>query len=202
MRVDLSRALEPLIRAQPAATADGKHSGHALPDPAKLWATIESDPRWMDWQEGRLDASGWHAHLTGRVNVSVPFDEFCAAWNRALDPVTILEERLFAELGAEYRLALLSNTDPLHSALLDEQYSFVRHFPVRIYSNRVGSSKPAEAIYRRALSELGVDAAEALFIDDIPQYAEAAGRIGMDAIRFENPAQLMGELRARGILRD
>ena len=107
-------------------------------------------------------------------------------------PEPILQESLFANLAARCKLAVLSNTDPLHSAVLEAEFSFLRHFPARIYSWRVGASKPSAAIYQAALDALGVDASEALYIDDIPDYVEAARAIGMDAIRFENPGAADG----------
>ena len=58
------------------------------------------------------------------------------------------------DLAAKCRLALLSNTDPIHVAHFEASYSFVRHFPVRVYSCRVGSSKPSPAIYHHALREV------------------------------------------------
>ena len=38
-----------------------------------------------------------------------------------------------------------------------------------------------------------------IFIDDIPEYAEAAKSIGWDAIRFENYNQLVEELKKKNI---
>jgi len=144
----------------------------------------------------------WYEHLTARLGVTLGFEEFCAAWIRVLDPETILNDELFERLSARCRLGLLSNTDPIHAAYLERHFSFVRHFPVRIYSNVVGASKPFPAIYHAALRALEVEASEALYIDDIEEYAEAARKLGMDAIRFENPAQLGVELARRGLADD
>jgi HAD superfamily hydrolase (TIGR01509 family) len=76
----------------------------------------------------------------------------------------------------------------------------VRHFPVRIYSNQVGASKPSPAIYEAALAALGTRPSEALYIDDIVEFAEAARRLGLDAIRFENPEQLADEFLKPGLI--
>ena len=165
----------------------------------QLWAAVQADPRWDDWQEGRMEPREWHRHLMRQLELSLGFDEFCAAWNRTLLPEPILSESLFVALAARCKLALLSNTDPLHTPVLEANYSFLRHFPARIYSWRVGASKPAAAIYEAALGALGVAAAEALFIDDAPEFAEGARQVGMDAIRFENPAQLLQVLARRGL---
>ena len=149
-----------------------------------------------------MTARQWHEHLAGWLRITIGYAEFCEAWNRALDPEPILEEALFEKLGRSYRLALLSNTDPLHSAYLEGHFAFAKHFPVRIYSCRVGASKPSPAIYAAALDALGVRAAEALYIDDIAEYAEAARQLGLAAICFESRAQLLEQLSRRGIAGD
>ena len=142
----------------------------------------------------------WHEHLTGRLRVSIGFEAFCHAWNRALDPDLILEESLFEALGRRQKLALLSNTDPLHSNHMESHFPFIRHFPVRVYSCRVGASKPSPAIYRAALEALNVQPNEALYIDDIGDFASAAKQLGLDAIQFESPEQLRDQLSRRGLL--
>lgn len=197
VRVNLQR-IAPIAAALKSA---GQGGANVQPAPEQIWRAIQSLPRWNDWQEGRLTAEQWHTEITGHLGIRVGFAEFCAGWNTALDPETILSDDLFAELGAHYRLGLLSNTDPLHVEHMEKHFSFMRHFPVRIYSCRVGASKPNPAIYEEALRGLSVAAAEALYIDDIPEFAAAARQLGMDAIQFENAAQLKRELELRGIPR-
>lgn len=196
MRVDVRRALEPLAssRRLPAAGQTPRF------DPHQLWASLQADPRWQDWQEGRMTPRQWHAHLTARLGIALTLEEFCDAWNRALDPVTILSDSFFEHLQTRYRLALLSNTDPLHSAYLDDHFTFGRYFAARIYSCAVGATKPSPVIYQAALAALGIAAQDALYIDDIPEYAIAARNLGLDAIRFQDPPQLMQELAERKIL--
>jgi FMN phosphatase YigB (HAD superfamily) len=50
------------------------------------------------------------------------------------------------------------------------------------------------------LTALDVTPAEALYIDDVAEYAEAARQLGFDAIQFETPQQLGGELSRRGLI--
>lgn len=169
------------------------------PSPEQIWMAIQADPRWHDWQEGRMTPQEWHEHITSRLRVAVGFREFCAAWNGALDPQTILPNDLFSRLATQCRLGLLSNTDPIHAAHLEGHFSFVHHFSARVYSNAVGARKPSPTIYQVALAALGVTPAETLYIDDIAEYAEAARQLGLDAIRFENRQQLNGELSRRGL---
>ena len=187
VRVDIKRAMATL------------GTGADLPA-EQVWSAIQGDPRWQDWQEGRIAPGDWHAHLSRRLGFGLTFEEFCMAWNSALDPVPILGEELFAELGARYRLVLLSNTDPLHVAHLEQTFRFPLHFPARVYSCAVGASKPDPAVYRRTVQEAGAPPAQILYIDDAAEYVEAGRCAGLQGLLFEGPAQLLGELRRSGIL--
>jgi len=186
VRVDVGRAME------------GLANGTKL-SPAELWSAIEKDPRWPDWQEGRVSAHDWHLHLARRLGGELTFQQFTEAWNRALDPTPIQEHAFLEGLSKRYRLALLSNTDPLHVRHMEGSYRFFELFPVRIYSCAVGCSKPNPLIFREALRALKVRADEALYIDDIEAYVEAAKGLGMGGIRFESPAQLASELSTHGV---
>jgi FMN phosphatase YigB (HAD superfamily) len=169
--------------------------------PEELWSAIEKDPRWPDWQQGRMAARDWHQNLCTRLGLLLAFDEFSAAWNSALDPVPIHPDSFFDQLSKSYRLALLSNTDPIHVAHLEATYSFFRHFekPARIYSCSVGVSKPNPLIFREALRACKVKASEAVYIDDIAEFAEAARGLGMTGIQFLDPEQLYRDLGAIGV---
>jgi HAD superfamily hydrolase (TIGR01509 family) len=186
IRVDISRAM------------DGLASGLLL-TPEEVWSAIQNDPRWLDWQEGRISPRDWHLHLTKRLGASLTFEQFSEVWNRALDPNPIHSEFFLENLSKNYRLALLSNTDPIHMSHGEARFPFFRFFPVRIYSYRVGASKPDPVIYRKALEACKVRAKEAVYIDDIAAYAEAATRLGITGIVFQSPEQLQAELRSLGI---
>ena len=187
-----------LVRVDVSRSVSGLANGTAL-SPTDLWSAIEKDPRWPDLQEGRIGARDWYLHLNQRIGGGLTFEQFTEAWNRALDPTPIHPDSLFESLSKQYRLALLSNTDPIHVRQLENTYSFFNFFPVRIYSCAVGSSKPNPHIYREALRALKVRADEALFIDDIPSYVEAAQRLGLSAIQFRSPDQLASDLRLLGV---
>jgi HAD superfamily hydrolase (TIGR01509 family) len=186
IRVDLARSFG----------AFGKRDGLS---PEQVWKALETDSRWGDWQEGRMTPRDWHKHLCEKFLLSLSFEEFCESWNRVLDPVTILPEALFERLAASCRLALLSNTDPIHVAHIEATFPFVRHFPVRVYSCRVGASKPAPAIYHHALREVDALPEEALYIDDLRENVSAAARLGMAGFHFTSPDELLSEFSHLGL---
>jgi len=167
--------------------------------PQELWSSIENDPRWADWQEGRMSPQDWHLHLSKHFGGSLTFEQFKDVWNSALALEPIQSEPFLEKLSKNYRLALLSNTDPIHMSHEEARFPFFRFFPIRIYSFRVGSSKPNPLIYREALRACKVRAVEAIYIDDVPAYADAAQRLGMTGLVFQSPGQLQSDLRGLGV---
>jgi glucose-1-phosphatase len=189
-----------LVRVDIRRAQQGLAQGLNL-KPEELWSAIEKDPRWGDWQEGRMSARDWHQNLGQRLGLTMSFDEFKKVWNSALDPEPIHPDSLFASLKKSYTLGLLSNTDPIHVAHLESSYTFFEHFPNprRIYSCVIGSSKPNPLIFREALRACKVRADQAVYIDDIAAYAEAARALGIEGIHFESPGQLARDFESLGI---
>jgi putative hydrolase of the HAD superfamily len=187
VRVDVSRAMQGLAQ------------GISL-SPQEIWTAIEKDPRFQDWQEGRISPRDWHLHLAKRLGGSLTFEQFTEAWNRALDRQPIQDNALFESLGKDYRLGLLSNTDPIHVAHLEATFDFFRYFPksTRTYSCEVNASKPSPLIFRDALKSLHARAESSVFIDDVEAFVNAARSLGLHGIHYQSPAQLQTELRALG----
>ena len=189
-----------LVRVDVGRAKAGLAKGLSL-SPEELWSAIEKDPRWSDWQEGRMSPRDWYLNLSSRLGIALDFEQFTAVWNSTLDPEPILPIPLFESLSKHYRLGLLSNTDPIHVAKLESTYEFFRFFPaaVRTYSCTVGASKPSPIIYQAALKACKTRAQEAVYIDDILAYVEAARRLGMSGIQFQSPEQLRADLQALGV---
>lgn len=186
IRVDLSRSMGAL----------GKRQGLSH---LQVLRELEADPRWPDWQEGRMTPREWHAHIAAKLHFSYSFEEFCAIWNSVLGPETILPDLLFERLAAKCRLALLSNTDPIHVAHFETAYPFAHHFPVRVYSCRVGASKPSPLIFHRVLREVGAMPDEAMFIDDMRENVLAAASLGINAFHFTSADELLAEFARIGL---
>ena len=187
-----------LIGIDVARAMRGLASGMAM-SPEELWHAIEKDPRWKDWQEGRIAANDWYLHLNKRFGGKLTFAQFTELWNQVLHPEPLQDAALLQKLSKRYKLGLLSNTDPVHVAYMESQYEFFSSFPVRVYSCMIGASKPNPVIYREALRGCKVRAEEAVYIDDIAGYVEAARSLGMRGIRYESPDQLKDGLAELGV---
>jgi HAD superfamily hydrolase (TIGR01509 family) len=176
------------------AGAMGGLAGMISLTPQETWAAIEHDPRWRDWQEGRMSPRDWQLHICRRLGVNLTFEQFSEIWNRVLDPTPLLDGAFLERLSKRYCLAVLSNTDPIHVAELEKRFDFFRFFKHRIYSCVVGASKPSPLIFRAALQACKTTADNAIYIDDIPAYVEAARQLGMTGIVFQSPDRLTADL--------
>jgi glucose-1-phosphatase len=187
-----------LIRVDVGRALSGLSQGITL-SPDEIWSALQKDALWLDWQEGRIPPRDWYAHVTKKLGGTLTFDQFTKVWNSSLDPHPMQDSSFLEKLGRHYRLALLSNTDPLHVAHMESSYDFFKFFPVRIYSCSLGVSKPNPLIYKEALRACKVSSGDAIYIDDVAAYAEAAQRLGMSGIVFRSPEQLHAELLELGV---
>lgn len=95
----------------------------------------------------------------------------------------------------KYKTALLSNAfDDLRE--LTETWKFNDAFDVIVVSAEVKMMKPDARIYTHTLGLLGVEAANSVFIDDLPANVAAAQATGMHAIRFTSRQQALADLQA------
>jgi epoxide hydrolase-like predicted phosphatase len=100
-------------------------------------------------------------------------------------------------LREHYRLGLLSNANDDLRQMLTERWQITDQFDDMIISAEVGLLKPDRRIYELAVSRLGVQPDEALFIDDMPVNVEGAQIAGLQAIQYLNNLQVIEELGSR-----
>jgi 2-haloacid dehalogenase len=81
-----------------------------------------------------------------------------------------------------------------------ERYEFLRWFDGTVVSSLEGVIKPDPEIFTRLLTRYDLTPAKTLFIDDSARNVEAAAKLGIDAIRFQTPAELRAELTRRALL--
>ena len=91
-----------------------------------------------------------------------------------------LVERLKA---AGVRTVAGTNTIDTHYAIHDERGDYAV-FDKVYASNLMHVSKPDHAFWRHILSEEGVDAHEALFLDDLAENVAGAAAVGLHAVQY------------------
>lgn len=106
---------------------------------------------------------------------------------------------LIIRLKKKYKIVLLSNAlaSWLHKIL--ENNDLYRLFDHMVISGEEGIRKPSEQIYRLALSRAGIDARDAVFIDDNEKNTLAAESVGIHGIVYKDNENLISDLKALGI---
>ena len=151
------------------------------------------------FETGLVEPRAFFDELRGILDLRVDYEGFRGIWN-GIFTEPLIPESLLEGLAARYRLLLLSNTNALHFEMLRERYyPLLRHFHGLVLSHEVHAMKPNPEIYRVAIQRAGCLPGECFYTDDIPAFVEAGRAMGLDAVQFENLAQLERELTARRI---
>ncbi|MGO9096855.1 MAG: HAD family hydrolase [Bryobacteraceae bacterium] len=151
------------------------------------------------FEVGQIPPQEFAAQLSAVLGLDVDYARFRELWSSIFLPETLISERLLEGLRRRYRMLLLSNTDAIHFPWVRETYPLLGHFDDYVLSYQVGAAKPDARIYQAAIQRAACQAEECFFTDDIPSNVEAAKLVGLDAVRFENAAQIERELKARGL---
>lgn len=99
-----------------------------------------------------------------------------------------------------YPLYCLSNMHFASIEYLEREHSFWDVFRGRVISCRLNLCKPEAGIYEHLLRTFDLAPAQTLFLDDVQKNLDAAAKLGIQTLKFENAAQCERELRARGLL--
>jgi epoxide hydrolase-like predicted phosphatase len=100
----------------------------------------------------------------------------------------------FGGLRPRYRTGILSNSFAGAREREQAAYGFEDLCDVVVYSHEEGLHKPDPRFYRVVCERLDVVPKEAVFLDDLEMCVEGARVFGMQAIRFIDNDQAMGEL--------
>jgi putative hydrolase of the HAD superfamily len=164
--------------------------------PARIRATGLVGP----FEKGEIEAEPFVRELCGALKLNISHQEFCDWWSCVFLPEPLVPEELLEDLASRHRLLALSNTNPIHFAMLKEAYPLLRHFDDYVLSYEVGAAKPEAKIYQEAIARAQCGPEECFFTDDLAVNIEAARAHGMDAVQFLSAEQLKRELRSRGAL--
>ena len=142
------------------------------------------------YEEGRTTSRDFFMKLRERYKLDLEFEEFKEIWNNIFEEDPAVNEVILYLKKKGYPVFLLSNTNELHFAHIIEKYPIVNYLDEWILSFEVGAKKPSEKIYDTIFEKKTVERHEVLYIDDIPQYVEAAASYGIPGIVFREAADI------------
>lgn len=164
---------------------------------ALVKAKILGHADWVEVDRGSLSLDDAITRAGARTGLSI---ERVARLFDAVPPsLTPIQEtiRLIRSIrDTDHRLYVLSNMGLASMAYLEERYDIWDLFDGIVVSSRIGKVKPEQGIYEHLLTEHRLIATETVFIDDLAENLSAASRLGIQTIRFVDPAQCKQELAA------
>ena len=153
----------------------------------------------QEYETGKIGAPAFHERLVDHLGVDLSFDDFITSSNEAIEPGEDGIESIVRSLGEEYRLAILSNTNPIHFGHIKKKYAVIELFEHIILSYEIGVMKPAALAYEKLIAATSKSPLKHLFIDDRIENITAAQEIGIDGIHYRSVDNLRRELKKRNI---
>jgi len=151
------------------------------------------------FESGLIEPEAFVQQLCEALQMDISYTGFCDIWSSIFSRNTLLSEEFIASLASRYPLILVSNTNHIHFEMIRQNYPLLGHFKEWVLSYKVQAMKPSPLIYRAAVAAAGCDAADCFFTDDIAEYVTGARQFGIDAVPFRDQAQLVQDLRERGV---
>ena len=151
-----------------------------------------------DYESGRIGSDAFLEQLSERCGTPITEAMFRRTQAEVFAPIESTHE-LIRRLKPHYRLGLLSNTNPRHFDMVIRTAPVFPLFDAVTLSYEACAMKPKPAIYLDALAKIGLPAETCVFIDDRPEFAEAATAMGMHGLCFTDGGQLLEDLGRLGI---
>jgi putative hydrolase of the HAD superfamily len=170
---------------------------HALPAGflRRVNATDPDTNAWARLERNELDLAGFDnafAREAEQLGHRVQGSEVLALLAGDLRPAMV---RAVGIISRQLKTALLTN----NVAGMDRSGTIaevLEHFDVIIESSIVGIRKPDPAFYELACERLGIEADEAVFLDDLGVNLKPARALGMTTVKITDPAIALAQLEA------
>lgn len=167
-------------------------------DPDALWAAYHAHRAGLD--EGTLAPRAYWARIAADTGADWDLPrvhQLYAADMRSWISANPEVIAVLADLAAGGTpLAMISNAGPDYGSLL-RHGALAPFFRACYVSGELGLLKPGPAIFRHALADLGIDASQAIFIDNREDNVAGAEAVGMTGHVFSSAAALRAFLAAR-----
>jgi putative hydrolase of the HAD superfamily len=138
----------------------------------------------LQWEKGEIGIPEFRNEIRKIAEFPLSDEQIDQAWCSFLTDIPAHRIELLKKLRQQYRLLLLSNSNPLHVdvSAAGEFKKYGAHiydfFDNCYFSYKIGMTKPDEEIFQYVMKDAGVIPEECLFIDDGKKNIETAVRMG------------------------
>ncbi len=146
------------------------------------------------YETGQITSEAFRQGLRDQYGILGDDNALDDAWSAMLLDIPAERIKLLQELGTQYRLFLLSNTNAIHAERFNKTVQEVAGLPnldslfeKTYYSHLVGLRKPHAPVFEHILKQNNLVASETLFIDDSIQHIEGAQKVGLQTLHLQPP---------------
>ena len=128
--------------------------------------------------------------------LQIPKDRFIEEYGKAYFPIRKIELVFNLYKNLKSKKALFSDTNPLHLEFIKKRYPEMFKLADELFmSSETGSRKNQDKSYRHLIKILNIKPGEILLVDDKKEILDLAKKHGIATILYENPSQLLKELK-------
>lgn len=168
--------------------------GNNRPD-IELWEIWLTTLVVQQYESGKIDNAEFARGVLAAFKSDLEPETFLrtfTAWTLGLYPGT---KELLRSLRKTYKLAFLSNSNPLHYPRFQAEWGLNDLFDYHFVSHEMGCAKPHAEIFAKTLAALPFAPEEIRFFDDNRLNVEAAQRMKIPSQVVRGPVELRAALK-------
>lgn len=168
--------------------------------PREIEFVLDQTQKHITYEQGGLSTEEVYHTLKQMSSKSFTQDQFMHAMSDIFTPNESIYPLVHDLKQRGFRLGLLSNTCDAHYRYIAAHYPIFTLFEIPILSYEVKARKPDHAIYQAALKAAARHPEECFYLDDIPDYVNAAKALGIHAATYRNTEQMKQHLREKKLI--
>ncbi len=143
---------------------------------------------------GTLSPDGFRDAISMALNCELSEAEFVPLWSDIFEANEPMFE-FFREVRQTHQTYLLSNTDPYHVRWILERWPELGECDGMALSYEMHLLKPSPKFFEAVIDRFGLTPSQCLYIDDAPENSKAGHAAGFHTVLYENPDQLLTQVR-------
>lgn len=147
---------------------------------------------------GKISETEYWQSVIDKTSLEISIDELKGIVRKNFKEIKGTRQ-IIEKLQQHYKLGLLSNHTKEWVEYCEGHFHYEKLFNSVAYSYNSHATKPSDKIFKFLLEKLEAKPEETLFIDDYEKNVLAAKKLGLQAIKFTSPHQLIAQLRELGI---
>ncbi|MGH2574810.1 MAG: HAD family hydrolase [Ignavibacteria bacterium] len=139
------------------------------------------------FESGLISTNEFLSSVTEKLDHKISKKRFLNLYKEIFTEIPQMKEFLISlSRTGNYKLILLSNTNPLHFSLIKKKFEYLKLLNIFALSYRLKMIKPDIRIYKKVLRQYQLTPAETLFIDDLIENCITAEKLGIETIHFKH----------------